>query len=180
MKSKRQTIKSGIFLTLIFTGITSFSALADTSYHDAQVLESTPVYRVVENSVPTQQCWEEEVVRSSSRHRYRSHTPGLLGAVIGGAIGNSLGHHSTSRNLGTIVGAMLGSSIARDITESNYEGPVRLETVERCKTVYNYEQEEKLVGYDVLYRYNGSDHKVRMPSEPGPTVRVRVNVEPVI
>ena len=173
-----------LFASLIVTGAASFPVRAETSYHEAQVIESTPIYRMVETSVPTSQCWEEEVVRSSSRHHYRSHTPGLLGAVIGGAIGNSLGHHNTSRNLGTIVGAMLGSSIARDITEANHEsrskGPVRLETVEHCKTVYDYEQEEKLVGYDVLYRYNGEQYKVRMPSEPGSSVRIRVNVEPVI
>ena len=158
----------------------SIPVQAQTSYHEARVIESTPIYRVVETSVPARQCWEEEVVRSSSRHHYRSRTPGLLGAVIGGAIGNSLGHHNTARTVGTVVGAMLGGSIARDIQEANQPGPVRLETVERCETVYHYEQEEKLVGYDVLYRYNGEDYTVRMPREPGATVRVRVNVEPVI
>jgi uncharacterized protein YcfJ len=75
---------------------------------------------------------------------------------------------------------MLGGSIARDITAANRSRPVSLETVERCETVYNYQQEEKLVGYDVLYRYNGQEYKVRMPHDPGATVRVRVNVEPVI
>jgi uncharacterized protein YcfJ len=168
------------FSALAAAVIGSTSAQAQTSYHEARVLESTPIYRVVETSVPTRQCWEEEVVRSSSRHHYRSHTPGLLGAVIGGAIGNSLGHHNTSRKVGTVVGAVLGGSIARDIQTSNRDSVVRLETVERCETVTNYEQREKLVGYDVLYSYNGEDYKVRMPDDPGATVRVRVNVEPVI
>lgn len=169
-----------VFSALAAAGAVSLPAQAQTSYHEAAVLESIPIYRVVETSVPTRQCREEEVVRSSSRHHYRSRTPGLLGAVIGGAIGHSLGHHSTSQKVGTVVGAMLGGSIARDIQEANHAPAVRLETVERCETVYHYEQEEKLVGYDVLYRYNGEDYKVRMPSDPGATVRVRVNVEPVI
>jgi len=170
----------GVISVLAAAVAASVPAQAQTSYHEARVIEATPIYRVVETAVPTRQCWEEEVVRSNSRHHYRSRTPGLLGAVIGGAIGGSLGHHNTSRNVGTVVGAILGGSIARDIQEANYEPGVRLETVERCETVNHYEQEEKLVGYDVLYRYNGDDYTVRMPRNPGATVRVRVSVEPVI
>jgi uncharacterized protein YcfJ len=170
-----------ILLSALATGIVlSLPVQAQTSYHDAQVIEYTAIYRVIETPVPSRQCWEEEVVRSSSRHHYRSHTPGLLGAVIGGAIGNALGNHRSSQRVGAVVGAMLGGSIARDIAESQYNPDVRLETVERCKTDYSYQQEEKLVGYDVLYRYNGADYTVRMPDNPGPTIRVRVNVEPVI
>ena len=174
--------RSGMTLGLALLGIALLSApvFAKTSYHEAQVLESTAIYRVIETSVPARQCWEEEQVRSSSRHRYRSHTPGLLGAVIGGAIGNSMGHHSTSQKVGTVIGAMLGSSIARDMVQARNDSGTIIETVERCDTVYNYQQEEKLVGYDVLYRYNGDDYQVRMPEDPGATIRVRVNVEPVI
>jgi uncharacterized protein YcfJ len=169
-----------VLSTLAIAVIGSAPTQAQTTYHEAQVLESTPIYRVIETSVPTRQCWEQEVVRSSSRHHYRSRTPGLLGAVIGGAIGNSLGHHSSSQKVGVVVGAMLGGTIARDIQEANRDTAVRLETVERCETVNSYEQSEKLVGYDVLYRYNGEDFMARMPNEPGATVRVRVNIEPVI
>jgi uncharacterized protein YcfJ len=167
-------------ISLLIGIFASMPGFAQTSYHDAQVLESKAIYRIIETSVPTRQCWEEEQGRSSSRHRYRSHTPGLLGAVIGGAIGNAMGHHSTSQKVGTVVGAMLGSSIARDMMESQNSPVVSMETVERCDTVYNYQQEEKLVGYDVLYRYNGAEYQVRMPDDPGATIRVRVNVEPVI
>ena len=174
--------RSGFYLSIsLLTGaFISAPGFAQTSYHDAQVLKSTAIYRLIETSVPTRQCSEEEQVRSSSRHRYRSHTPGLLGAVIGGAIGNAMGHHSSSQKVGAVVGAMLGSSIARDLVVAQNAPVVSMETVERCDTVYNYEQEEKLVGYDVLYRYNGAEYQVRMPEDPGATIRVRVNVEPVI
>jgi uncharacterized protein YcfJ len=180
MKKSLLQITPVLFSALATGMILSLPAQAQTSYHDAQVIESKAIYRVIETSVPSRQCWEEEVVRSSSRHHYRSHTPGLLGAVIGGAIGNALGSHKSSQRVGTVVGALLGGSIARDIVKSQYNPVARLETVERCKTDYSYQQEEKLVGYDVLYRYNGADYTVRMPENPGPTMRVRVNVEPVI
>lgn len=176
MKRTGLLVVSSVFLA----GVSALPAQAQSTYHDAQVMSSTPIYHVVETSHPTRQCWEEEVVRSSSRHRYRSHTPGLLGAVIGGAIGNAVGHSNTNKKVGTVVGAVLGGSIGRDIAESESARAPRLETVERCETVTHYEQEEKLVGYDVVYRYNGEEYKVRMPREPGATVRVKVNVEPVI
>jgi len=170
-----------LILSCFFAGgFAAMPAQAQSSYHDARVMSSTPVYHVIETSVPTRQCREVEVVRSSSRHHYRSHTPGLLGAVIGGAIGNAVGHSNTNKKVGTVVGAILGGSIGRDIADNEYSRAPRLETVERCETVSHYEQEEKLVGYDVVYRYNGEEYKVRMPEDPGATVRVRVNVEPVI
>ena len=178
--------KTGFVLvsTVLATGTGSLAASTQareqTSYHDAQVIESTAIYRVVETEIPSRQCREVEVVRSESRHHYRSYTPGLLGAVIGGAIGNGLGNNSSSQKVGAVVGAMLGASVVRDITAVKHSQPVGVETVERCETVYSYQQEEKLVGYDVLYRYNGEDYRVRMPENPGATVRVRVNVEPVI
>ena len=126
-----------LMVSIVLAGFSSQFARAETSYHEAQVLESTPIYRVIETSVPTRQCREVEVLRSTSRHHYRSHTPGLLGAVIGGAIGHSLGNHKSTQNVGTVVGAMLGSSIARDIVRANSADAYRLETVERCETVTN-------------------------------------------
>ena len=157
------------------------AALASSSYYDAQVIKSTPIYHVVETSTPKQQCWEEQVQRHSRGYDgYRSNTPGILGAVVGGAIGNAVGHNTVNERVGAVVGAILGGSIGRDIAHNSNPPPVYTDTVERCRTVYDTSQEEKLVGYDVLYSYNGQEYTVRMPQDPGATVRVRVSVEPVL
>jgi uncharacterized protein YcfJ len=157
-------------------------ATADVTYDNARVLSSTPIYRTVEISTPERQCWREEVARTDYRDRggYNSHTPDLLGAVIGGALGNELGHNKSNKRVGAVVGALLGGSIARDL-ESRHrrEAVTYYDTVQRCETVNYYRQEEKLVGYDVLYSYNGRDYSIRMPNDPGAYVRVRVDVEPV-
>lgn len=157
-------------------------AQAATTYDNAQVLSSTPIYRVVEITTPRQECWEEEVVRQEHRHRSESATPGLLGMLVGGALGNAVGSHKSSQRVGAVVGAVIGGSVARDIVRhnDNQRATVYVDTVERCRTVQATRQEEKLVGYDVSYRYNGSQHTVRMPEDPGNTVRVRVDVEPVL
>jgi len=176
-------VTKALLARLSVAGITllaAASAHAATSYEYAQVLSSTPIYRVVEITTPRQECWQEEVVRQQTRRR-DSATPGLLGMVIGGALGNAVGNHKSSQRVGTVVGAVLGGSIARDIVRNNdaANSTVYVDTVERCRTVNAARQEEKLVGYDVSYSYNGLQHSVRMPEDPGATVRVRVNVEPV-
>lgn len=159
------------------------AAGAATSYAEVDVLSSTPIYRVVETTEPSRQCWEEEVVREvRSEARNQSATPGILGAVIGGAVGNAVGHNKTNRRVGTVVGAILGGSIASDISRNNRRGDTvqYVDTVERCRTVHTSHQEEKLVGYDVRYSYNGAQFTVRLPDDPGATLRVRVDVEPVL
>ena len=155
---------------------------AATTYEDARVLSSTPIYRVVESSIPQRECWEEEVVRHEPSRHYDSATPGLFGMLIGGALGNAVGHHKSSQRVGAVVGAVLGGSIARDISRANADrrDPVYVDIQERCRTNYHTVQEEKLVGYDVRYSYNGAQHTVRMPEDPGSSVRIRVDVEPVL
>ena len=79
MKNSRILALSALSATGFLTGLSSAAVMAQTSYYQAQVIESKAIYRIIETSVPSRQCWEEEIVRASSRHRYRSHTPGLLG-----------------------------------------------------------------------------------------------------
>jgi uncharacterized protein YcfJ len=158
----------------------SGSLQAATVYEEAQVLSSTPIYRVVESSTPSQECWEEEVVREAGYRDQRSATPGILGAVIGGALGNAAGHHKRNQQVGTVVGAILGGSIGRDIGSANASRQAEyVDVVERCRTVHNVQQQEKLIGYDVRYSYNGLEQTVRLPDDPGTTLRVRVDIQPV-
>ena len=80
-----------------------------------------------------------------------------------------------------VVGAVLGHSIARDIMRQDTGTGVReVETVQRCETVYQSHEEERIMGYNVTYHYNGQDYTVRTDSDPGSQIRVRVSVEPVL
>ncbi|WP_339859570.1 glycine zipper 2TM domain-containing protein [Pseudohongiella acticola] len=157
----------------------SSSALAQTQYVYADVLESRPIYQAVTVSAPREECWQEQVqVRDS--HRSGSRTPALISAIVGGAIGNAVGNNSSSRKVGTVVGAVLGHSVGRDIVAANSRHePARYETVQHCKVVDEYYDEERLMGYQVRYRYNGEDFSVRMDDDPGEQIRLRVQVEPV-
>ena len=157
------------------------SSLAQVDYDYAQVVEVQPIVQVVEISTPQEQCWEEEYLVDRNYGSSRSGTPGILGAIIGGAIGNELGNHKSSQRVGAVVGAVLGHSVARDIMRQ-HEGPVvrEVETVERCETVYQSREEERIVGYNVTYNYNGQDYTVRTDEDPGNQIRVRVSVQPIL
>ncbi|MDR0781802.1 MAG: glycine zipper 2TM domain-containing protein [Pseudomonadales bacterium] len=166
------------FAALVLSACATAQPGAYDVYEQARVLASTPVYQAVQTQQPRQECWEEQVQYQSQAPQ--SATPGLLGALIGGALGNAVGNHKTNKQVGTVVGAIIGGSIGSDIGRNRGAGSAyQIETVERCRTVYANVQQEKLVGYDVRYSYNGVQRTVRMPYDPGASVRVRVDVEPV-
>lgn len=157
------------------------SALAQGDIDYAQVTAVRPIVQIVEVSTPEERCWQEEYLVDRRYGHSQSNTPGILGAIIGGAIGNELGNHKSSQRVGTVVGAVLGHSVARDIMRQQ-EGPTvrEVETVERCETVYQSYEEERIVGYNVTYNYNGQDYTIRTDHDPGDRIRVRVSVQPIL
>jgi uncharacterized protein YcfJ len=178
MKMKQQMIRTGIFLTVsLFAG----SIAAQVEYEYAPVVDVRPIIQVVEISTPQEQCWEEEYLVERNSRGSESHTPAILGTILGGAIGNAVGHNKSNQRVGTVVGAVLGHSVARDIMRQNQGPGVReVETVERCETVYRSREEERIVGYNVTYSYNGKDYTMRTDSDPGSEIQLRVSVEPIL
>ena len=169
---------TGLAFTLLAMPVFASSG-ERTTYEYATVIDSRPIYQTVEISTPREECWNEEVV-VHRRDRSDSNTPAIIGTIIGGALGNAVGHGKSNRRVGTVVGAVLGHSIGRDIVTANGSRERgRYETVRQCETVYEYREEERVVGYDVRYRYNDEEYSVRMDEEPGSQVRIRVNVQPV-
>lgn len=176
-----------VYLAWISSACIALPAMAGDDRHDdsgydyARVIESRPVYQQVRVSQPREQCWNERVRTGDTRRSGDSDTPALVSAVVGGAIGNALGTNKSSQRVGAVVGAVLGHSIGRDIVSANSRsGQPRYRTVRHCEMVDEYTHEERLVGYDVRYRYEGRDYSVRTDHDPGSRIRVRVYVEPVI
>ena len=168
---------------LFFTvgSLVAGSATAETSYEYAQVLESRPIYQVVEVQTPVEQCWEEDIAIDRYPRRSGSNTPVLVSTIIGGAIGNAVGHGKSNKRVGAVVGSILGHSIGRDIVRSNNRSSVReYEVVQRCETAYEQHEEERLLGYQVTYLYQGEEYSVRTDTDPGDRIRLRVDVQPVL
>ena len=162
-------------------GLVSAGAFAETSYETASVVEARAVYEVVEISTPQEQCWEEETVVDRRGNGNSSNTPVVVSTIIGGAIGNAVGHNKSNQRVGAVLGAVLGRSIGRDIMRLNESASSgEYQTVQRCETVYQQHEEERLVGYQVTYLYNGEEYSVRTTTDPGAEIRVRVSVQPVL
>jgi len=150
----------------------------ETVYDYAKVVSVTPVIRYVTVTTPVKECWDD--VENYTRRNPDAGLAGrtLFGAIVGGVIGHGIshGHH---RDAVTVAGTAIGAAIAngtgrrRSYETTEYSRPVR-----RCDTNYQSHQEERVDGYDVIYRYNGQKYSTRMPYDPGRKLRIQVDVRP--
>lgn len=149
-----------------------------SGYDYATVLRSVPVSERARVSHPREQCWDEEVPVQVQSQGSGSMTGTIVGGLIGAAIGNAVGHHSSNKKVGAVAGGLLGASIGHDVSRSG-QTEERYENRQRCDTVDEVSYEERIVGYDVTYRYGGQTRTTRLPQDPGNSLRVRVDVTPV-
>jgi uncharacterized protein YcfJ len=157
----------------------------DGGYDYAKVVDVQPLTRQVRVSSPQRECWDE--TRYDERDSYgppRARNAGgstLLGAVIGAAIGNQIGHGDGRRAAtaaGAIIGAGIGNSQAGRRNGYEQPPPPRAYTVQRCETHYNEDVQERIDGYRVTYVYHGRRGVTQLPYRPGDRIRVRVDVSP--
>lgn len=178
-------------------GSNSNSSRAGNSYQEyARVVHVEPQYRTVRVEVPREQCWEERVAdtetpyhRGGHRNSHnggKSYTPQILGAVVGAAVGRKFGR-GRGQDAATVAGAVLGGSIGRDINrkhrryghgDSNRHVSNRYQVIERCETVNDYRDEERVDGYRVEYEYQGRRYWTTTDYDPGNEIAVNVSVRP--
>lgn len=158
----------------------------DSAYGDEgpryDVAQVTAVDPILDRAPPRQrqECWIERDGRryDNGYQRPRSAANGgtVLGAIIGGALGNQTGH-GDGRKAATIAGAVIGGAIGNSVAHNNdryYDGG---RDVQRCRTVSDYDdRDERVVGYNVTYRYAGQTYHTTTAYHPGSTIRVRVDV----
>lgn len=184
--TNKKPLSKIIAMTLTCAGLgfvaatSSASAQAQSQYVYAEVLETRPIYQAITVSTPREECWNEEI-RVHDSHHQPSRTPVLISTIIGGALGNAVGNNKSSQRVGTVVGAVLGHSVGRDIVRANsHPQQARYQTVRQCETVMEYDEQERLMGYQVTYRYNGEEFTIRADQDPGDRIRLRVSHDPVL
>jgi uncharacterized protein YcfJ len=144
------------------------------SYGFADVLRADPIYDFVRINQPREMCRTE---RTYAQRDNNNGTGGaILGALIGGALGNQAGK-GDGRKAATIAGAVVGGVVGSNIDRNNGIGPQGYAT-NRCRVVDNYVEEQRLMGYNVEYRYKGDIYTTRLNYDPGRRMRVRVTVTP--
>jgi len=150
----------------------------------ATVVDSTPIYKTVRITSPRQECWEEEVSYTNrSNNRYRDGNGGgvAIGGLVGGAIGHAVGHRKRNKQVGTLVGAVLGATIGSAYaSQRNAVQHTTYAVEKRCEVIEETHTEDRIVGYNVRYRYNNVTYSTRTDTDPGDTIKVRVAVTPII
>ena len=151
--------KSSIALAV---ALISGSAYSASDYVDtAQVISANPIIERVAES--RQECDPAPAPQKSTS---------IIAPIIGGVVGGLLGHQvgqGRGQTAATIVGAAGGAVAGTAV--GNRVGAKPSQTcrmVESSRDVVN--------GYDVTYRYNARDVNVKLPYNPGSTIKVGVGI----
>jgi uncharacterized protein YcfJ len=154
--------------TLIVLAVVAGAAGAANAEEFARVVSSAPVMQQV--AVPRQVCTQQQVATAPAK----SGLGAILGGVAGAALGNQIGRGG-GREVATAAGAIGGAVLGNNMEDA---GPGQVQTVQTCHTETVYEQ--RVNGYTVQYEYAGRQYTTQLPYQPGPSIRVRVSVTPVI
>lgn len=148
---------------------------AETYIDNARVRSVEPQYESV--SVPREECnsqWVNEVRRTEGRDYGGAVIGGVAGALLGNQVGKGHGRQAATA-LGAVVGALAGDRVANRDRWGQYEEAPR--EVTTCRTVS--EVRTRITGYRVSYEYRGQQFVTLMSENPGPSLQVRVSVDPV-
>lgn len=148
-------------------------------YDYARVVSVKPVFRYVTVTTPVRECWEDVEHYTIDERPARVAGGTLFGAIVGGVVGHQFGSGSgndAATVAGTLIGAAMGNTAAK--RRAAYEPVTYSRPVRRCETNYRSHKEERIDGYDVIYKYHGRKYATRTPYDPGKRIRIRVDVRP--
>ena len=162
-------------LIAIFTIALSMSAMASNPYEPEQAFVFDH-YKSVVKQVP----YDVEVckrVRQGTGDG--SATNEIIGAILGGAIGNKLAEDSSDsgKDVMTLAGIVLGASMANDAEKANSTGQVMV-SQEVCETKVKTSIVKKLSHYLVHINYEGRDLTFTSKKRPyDDVIKVKVTVD---
>ena len=119
-------VKSLVLISL-FLGTQLVMAGSYVDY--ATVISVEEVYKQYRTEEPYQECYIKETIQNQGDG---SATNEIMGAILGGAIGNQFGEGDGKEAL-TLAGIFLGASIANDAEKANSTGQVVV-SQEVCET----------------------------------------------
>lgn len=157
----------GIAMVVVAAGaVTGYRTLSQPTL--AEVVAVKEAKQTV--TTPQEKCEQVAVQRQAPVKDEKRVAGTLLGGVAGGLIGSQIGGGS-GQKVATVVGAAAGAYGGNQVQKNMQENDVTRTTETRCKTVNV--RSEKLVGYDVTYRFQGKQDTVRMANDPGKTIPMR-------
>jgi uncharacterized protein YcfJ len=164
--------KSMVIGTILGAGIAtaggaigSYQLLKAPDY--AEVMSSTPIIK--HTKIPREECHDETVVHQKAVKDENRIAGKVIGAVVGGALGNQVGG-GNGKKVATVAGAVAGG-YAGDKVQANMQKKDTYTTVEqRCTTAYD--TREDITGYDVVYRLEDKETKIKLAFDLGTKIPV--------
>ena len=163
-------IVKNLVLISLFLGTQMALAGSFTDY--ATVTSVEKVYKQYMTEEPYQECYIKETLQNSGDG---SATNEIMGAILGGAIGNKLGE-GDGKEVMTLAGIVLGASLANDAEKNNLSGQVVV-SQEVCETKVKKSIEKRLSHYLVNISYEGRDLSFASKRRPyDDVIKVKVTV----
>ena len=152
--------------------ITSQLAFAGSFVDSATVTSVEKVYKQYMVEEPYQDCYIKETLQQSGDG---SATNEIMGAILGGAIGNQFGEGDGKEAM-TLAGIFLGASIANDAEKANSTGQVVV-SQEVCENKVRQTIEKRLSHYKINVEYEGRDLSFTSKKRPyDDVIKVKVTV----
>jgi len=159
-----------LLLTSLFLGTQLAMAGSFTDY--ATVTSVEKVYKQYMIEEPYQECYIKETLQNQGDG---SATNEIMGAILGGAIGNQMGK-GEGKEVMTLAGIVLGASMANDAEKANSTGQVVV-SQEVCETKVKKSIEKRLSHYLVNIDYEGRDLSFTSKKRPyDDVIKVKVTV----
>ena len=157
----------GIAMVVVAAGgVTGYQAMTKPKF--AEVLAVKEAKEKI--TTPREKCEQVQVQKQAPVKDQHRATGTIVGGVAGGLLGSTIGG-GTGKTVATVAGAAAGAYTGNQVQKNMQQKDVVTATETRCKTID--ETSEKLLGYDVTYRLEGKEGKVRMSFNPGAQIPVR-------
>ena len=167
-------IVKSLVLVSLFLGTQMAIAVSFTDY--ATVTSVEKVYKQYRTEEPYQECYIKETLQNQGDG---SATNEIVGAILGGAIGNKIGENSSDsgKDVMTLAGIILGASMANDAEKANSTIQVVV-SEEVCETKVKTSFVKKLSHYLVHIYYEGRDLSFTSKKRPyDDIIKVKVTVD---
>lgn len=143
----------------------------------AHILQNIPKYQTSQTREPFENCHDVRHTVMVTRNKKDGTTGGLIGgatgAVAGAAIGNNVAQANNGSVVGGVIGAVVGAVAGNEIEKSQTERVPHTIISHECSTQYKTVTTKTVVGYNVVYEYQGQQYNVFLNR------RLKHNYEPI-
>jgi|TARA_B110000971_G_C19983048_1_gene488264 uncharacterized protein YcfJ len=131
-----------------------FATAAQAQSEYATITKVKPNYENISINVPVTQCYDVEIPIYGRRQGHASTGDTIVGAIIGGALGNQVGN-GRGKDAATVLGAIIGADVANKRNHSQ-QVITGYRNERQCEQVNHYETQSRIKNYRITFEWNGT------------------------